>query len=166
MSKVNLDDMYTKENLITRKEYLSPSRRYKLWIDIYKSKNGSNCTKGSMYSVSINEFCGEVKRECPDFPFLFFKKGNKEYLISGSTYTTQTIIDCNIGHIYENRYENDFCWNTISQVDENMICVYGYYMGNDSSDKESYPIKSDEQIKYMFKFFNFSDLISQMSNMN
>lgn len=144
------EQIYIKENLTQTKEYLSPTKRYKLIVESYKTCNGTwDYTKGSIYSCSNNHWVGEIRRNYPHFPHLFFVKkdisGNYvEYLISGRDYTSQTIINCENGHIYDNSEDpnrDTFCWSRVWQVDHNTICVLGCYCG-----------------VYIYSFFDFSNL--------
>ena len=127
-------------------EILSPSGKYKLVIHSYKKPLGS--TKGPVYSTNTNEWVGEIERNYPVFPYLFFTKGNREYLISGRSDKSQTIIDCETGHIYENT--DDFCWRQMWQVDENTLCVGGCYQTG----------------PYIYRFFDFSNISMGWRNIN
>lgn len=144
------EQVFIKENLIQTQEYLSPSKRYKLIVETYKTGKGTwNYTKGTIYSSS-NHWVGEIRRNYPHFPYLFFSKkdisGNYvEYLISGRDYTSQTIIHCETGHVYDNtddKNKDPFCWSQMWQVDQNTLCVCGCYWGG----------------SYIYSFFDFSNL--------
>jgi hypothetical protein len=125
------DEIYVSKNLIKTKEHLSPSGRFRLVVETYQTSPTTwNYTKGIIYSN--NQWVGEIRRNYPHFPFLFFRKNNgTEYLISGRTYLSQTIINCETGHVYDNTDgETDhFCWSDIYQVNENTICVLGCVWG-------------------------------------
>jgi hypothetical protein len=145
------EQIFIKENLTQTKEYISPSKRYKLVVETYKTGKGTwDYTKGSIYSCSTNHWVGEVRRNYPHFPHLFFIRTNDqggitEYLISGRDYTSQTIINCENGHIYDNSNNENrdpFCWSQMWQVDRNTLCVLGCYWGG----------------SYVYSFFDFSNL--------
>jgi hypothetical protein len=145
------EQIFIKENMIQSKEYLSPSGRYKIIIETYETKMGTwNYTKGTIYSCSSSaqHWVGEIKRKFPHFPFLFFHRPDgQEYLISGRTFTSQTIINCETGHIYDNTEDlnrDPLCWNKMWQLDKNTICVCGSYLG-----------VSEPNI---YSFFDFSNL--------
>jgi hypothetical protein len=136
-------DIFRPENKIETTEHLSPSGKYRLVIQKYKS-GIYNCTKGSIYSS--NQWVGEIRRENNHFPFLFFQKSNgNELLIGGRTPWSQTIINCQTGHVYDNSDSSNvegFRWNKIRQLDSQTICVEGYYWGGPS----------------MYQFYDFSNL--------
>jgi hypothetical protein len=141
------DKIFIKENIIQTKEHLSPSGRYKIIIETYKTLTW-NYTKGTIYSCSSSSlhWVGEIKRNFPQFPFLFFSRPEgQEYLISGKNFTSQTIINCETGHIYDNTDDptsDPFCWSKIWQVDKNTLCVCGSYWGGTN----------------IYSFFDFSNL--------
>ena len=134
------ESIYCKENLIDTKEHLSPSKRYKLVIETYKTGPKTwNYTKGILYEGDA--FIGSIERNYSHFPYFFFVKGDKEYLVSGSSYMAQTILDCSTGQKYDNTNDSDgFCWSQMFQVDENTICVLGCFWGG----------------PYMYRFYDFS----------
>ena len=137
-------NIFVKENLLKTREHLSPSGKYKLVIETFKTGPQTwNYTKGSVYSTHTNDFCGSIERNYPHFPFLFFFKDNKEYLVSGKSYLSQSIINCQTGHTYESQEKKDnFCWSQMWQVDENTICVCGCFWGG----------------PYIYSFYDFSDI--------
>ena len=143
-----MSDIFVKENIIRTEEHFSPSRKYRLVIETYRTHEGySNYTKGTVYSCCTGEWVGEIQRNYSIFPFLFFQKGQREYLISGRTYTTShTIINCETGHIYDNTDENEnkdeLCWSQMWQIDERTLCVLGCYWGG----------------SYFYSFFDLSNL--------
>lgn len=141
-----LDKIFIKQNLIDTSEHLSASGKYKLVIEKYKTTSNTwNYTKGTVYSTNTGEWIGEIKRNYPIFPYLFFVKKNTEYLISGRTYMSQTIINCNTGHVYDNTDDTEserFCWSQMWQVDESTLCVCGCFWGG----------------PYMYSFYDFSNL--------
>ena len=159
MKMSQTEQIYIKENLIQTKEYISPSQRYKLIVETYKTGYGTwDYTKGTIYSCSNNHWVGEIRRNYPHFPHLFFTKkdisGNYvEYLISGRDYMSQTIINCENGHIYDNSEDpnkDPFCWNQMWQIDQNTICVLGCYWGG----------------SYIYSFFDFSNLSIGWNNLD
>jgi hypothetical protein len=145
------EQIFIKDNIIQSQEYLSPSKRYKIIIETYKTGNDTwNYTKGTIYSCSTNHWVGEIRRNYPHLPHLFFSRSDiqgttTEYLISGRDYTSQTIINCETGHIYDNtddKGKDPFCWSQMWQVDTNTLCVLGCYWGG----------------SYVYSFFDFSNL--------
>ena len=119
------------------KEHLSPLGKYKLIIQTFESKY----TIGSVYTVQTNEFCGSIERNSAYFPFLFFVKNNREFLVAGENDLSQSIINCETGHTYKSK-QGTFHWTEMWQVDEKTLCVCGYVVNT----------------VYQFKFFDFSDL--------
>lgn len=76
---------------------------------------------------------GSIKRNYSHFPFTIFKKKNTDYFISGSSYMSQTIIDCQTRDVFDNSKSFDgFCWSTYYQIDENTLCVCGCFWGGPS----------------------------------
>lgn len=90
-------DYYKPENLGDSEEVISPSGKYKLVIQAYKTIEGCwDHTKGLL-------FCGDqllasIERNYGSFAYNFVQDGDKEYLISGRSYMGITIIDCETGH--------------------------------------------------------------------
>ncbi len=121
------DQIYTEKNCIEKREHLSPSGKYRLIVETYKTGGLCNYTKGTVYSA--DQWVGEIRRNFPYFPFLFFQKANgNELLISGRTPYSQTIINCQTGHIDDNTdvgNHEKFCWVKIRQLDFKTICVLG-----------------------------------------
>jgi len=129
-------DYYQEENVIKVIEHQSPHEGspYKLVIKTYNTKNISgkstwDYTQGFIYNH--DQLIGSIKRNYMSFPFCFFKQNNQEYLISGSSYMRQTILDCQTGEIYDNVNEDvsNYCWASIEQLDENTVFVQGCYWG-------------------------------------
>lgn len=145
-----MNDLYQDENVTKTEEYLSPSTKYKLIINTYNTskitnKNTWEYTKGIIYNIDSLNIVGFIKRNYSAFPFLFFVKDGVEYLISGRSYMSQTILNCETGQIHDNTNDPDrsqFCWSEIIQVDENTVAVNGCFWG----------------ASYEYKFFDFTDI--------
>lgn len=142
-------DYYKDENVIETSQHMSPSGNYKLIVKKYNTSKVSGqstweYTQGLAYDMD-NNLIGYIKRNYSEFPFVFFKQDEKEYLVSGRSYMKQTILDLQSGEIYDNSDNPDvdeFCWADISQLDENTLVVNGCYWGGG----------------YEYKFFDFSDI--------
>jgi hypothetical protein len=141
---------------------------YKVIIHTYDTtklsgKNTWNYTQALLYNG--NNLIGSIKRNYSHLPYTFFKKTNRDYFISGTSYMSQTIIDCTTGQIYDSKPEtNGFCWATYHQLDENTLCVCGCFWGcpyqykiYDMTDpSKGWPeLKLDDNIpKYCYIMFN------------
>lgn len=144
-----INDLYQEENISKTGEYVSPSKKYKLVVNTYNTqkvtgKQTWEYTQGFVYDNN-NNLIGTIKRNYSEFPFVFFKKDDIEYLVSGKSYMRQTILNCVTGQIYDNTDDpdgDDFCWASISQLDENTIVANGCYWGGG----------------YEYKFFDFSNI--------
>lgn len=145
-------DYYQEENVVKCIEHQSPHEGspFKLIIKTYDTKKISGkstweYTEGFIYNN--DELVGSIKRNYSEFPFCFFKQNNQEYLISGSSYMRQTILDCQTGDIYDNVNDedaSDFCWASIDQLDENTVVVLGCVWGG----------------SYDYCFFDFTNIKS------
>lgn len=144
-----MEDYYQDENVTKVQEHLSPHGGYKLVVKTYDTGKVSGrstweYTQGFVYDME-NNLIGTIKRNYSSFPFVFFKQGTKQYLVSGRSYMKQTILDLDNGMIYDNTDEpdsDDFCWADIAQLDENTVVVSGCYWGGG----------------YEYKFFDFINL--------
>lgn len=130
-------DYYLNENIKRTVEHLSPSGKYKLTIHTYDTsvvsgKSTWDYTQGIVTSVETNEMVGCIKRNYSQFVYLFFVQDNVEYLVSGRSYMSQTIMNCSTGEIYDNTDDPerpDYCWADIIQVDNNTVAVNGCVWG-------------------------------------
>jgi hypothetical protein len=128
---IQLEDYFDDKYIIKTVEKLHDN--YKLIIHTYDTKllsqkNTWEYTQGILYEGE--RLIGSIKRNYSHFPYTFFKKSNRTYFISGSSYMCQTIIDCETGQVYDNANTSDgFCWATYYPIDENTLCVLGCYWG-------------------------------------
>jgi len=150
----NTDEYYLDENISSTEEYFSKSNKYKLIVKKYCTKNVSKkntweITQAFVYKTDDNQLITSIKRNYFQFPYLFFEKNNKEYLICGSTYMSQTIVDLESGKVFDNKGKTDgFCWASIYQFNENTIYVLGCYWG----------------ATYEYKFYDFTDFDDLFEN--
>lgn len=103
-------------------EYFSPSGKYKLIIQSFPDYK-----KCSIYSISTNQWVGEIEINDSHFIYLFFQRNGNEYFLSPNA---QTIINCEMGHVYN--LENKLNWTQMWQVDDDTLCVlesdiYSFY---------------------------------------
>jgi len=96
-------------------EKLSPSGRYRLLIRWYATKEGCwNYSRGTVYRVSDDEMVCDIVRNYSIFHHSFVTKDDHEYLITGRSYMSQTIVDLDAGIEHEpQEYHYDglgFCW--------------------------------------------------------
>jgi hypothetical protein len=123
-------DYYLKENLLSTKTVLSPSRRYLLTIESYKTGNSTwNYTKGVVTRVSDNKFIIEIKRNYSTFNHKFFMKDDNEWLWTGKTYMSQCFLNLDTEEFYDNSdKEGKFCWSNIYlSPDGKTLAVHGCY---------------------------------------
>jgi len=125
-------DFFVEEN---RKEKTytkqSPSGRYQLEISYYGTKKGCwNYSRGIVRRVATDEVVCDIKRNYSSFTHSFIEKNGQEYLITGRSYMSQTIINLDTGQEWEppgDQYDGHaFCW-TGAQItpDGNTLIVDG-----------------------------------------
>ncbi|AGD92852.1 hypothetical protein LBA_00934 [Megavirus lba] len=128
------NDYYKSENLISTKEHISTSGKYKLIVETYITKPGCwNYTKGIIHNIETGSVIQEIKRNYCVFHHSFFFKDNQEWLFCGKTYYSQCFINLETGEIFDNSTESkpdSFCWaNVKSNPDGNIIiveqCIWG-----------------------------------------
>jgi len=140
------EDFYKPENVRNTTEVLSPSKRYKLVITDYFTKEGCwNYTRGQVYRVSDNGLIADIKRNYSGFDHSFQTKDSQEYLITGRSYMGQTIVNLDEGWEVSTPgpYEGtEFCWimHYLSQ-DGTTLAVEGCYWA----------------CSYEIAFFDFTD---------
>lgn len=130
-------DYYQEQNIIKTVEHLFPSGKFKLTIHTYNTKaiSGKSTweyTQGIVTSMDNNQVVGFIKRNYSQFPYLFFIQNEVEYLVSGRSYMSQTIINCHTGEVYDNTDDPeraDYCWADIIQLDNNTVAVNGCVWG-------------------------------------
>lgn len=126
----NYDEYFKDENKIETN--IVNDGKYKLIIHKYDTKklsgkNTWNYTQGILYEG--DRYIGSIKRNYSHLPYYIFKKQNKDYFISGSSYMTQTIIDCQTGEVFENKNSSGWIWATYHPIDDQTLCVCGCYWG-------------------------------------
>jgi hypothetical protein len=163
---VKFEDYFQDEYITKTQE--KQHENYKVVIHTYDTtklsgKNTWNYTQGILYKD--DKLIGSIKRNYSHFPYTFFKKQDKDYLISGSSYMSQTIIDCSTGQVYDNSDKADgFCWATYHPINQNTLCICGCIWGGpyeyrfyDMTDpSKGWPeLKIDETIpRYSYVLFN------------
>jgi len=127
-------------------EGLSPSGKYKLLIRSYSTGEGSwNYSRGTVTRVSDgSEVCDIVRNY--SFTHCFVTKNGVEYLITGRSYTSQTIVNLETGQDMEPQdfhYEgHGFCWTgAVLSPDGNTLLVDGCHWA----------------APYEFRFYDFTD---------
>lgn len=144
-----ITDFYIEANRVAeRKQRInSPSGKYKLIIDSYKTKEGCwNYTKGTI--LKDNFIICEIRRNYSVFHHSFVVKDNQEWLISGRSYMGQTIVNLDTGEIFDdekyktNSYTGDeFCWADAKLINNDILMVLGCYWAG----------------PYIYKFFDFTN---------
>jgi hypothetical protein len=129
----------------TAHEELSPSGRFKLLIRFYSTQTGSwSVSRGTVTRVSDGtEVCDIIRNY--GFTYSWVTKGEHEYLISGRSYMSQTIVNLDTGVEMEpegKHYDSyAFCWADATLVDNNTLLVDGCHWA----------------CPYEFRFYDFSD---------
>ena len=129
------------------KEELSPSGRYRLLIRWYATKEGCwNYSRGTVTRVSDDLEVCDIVRNYSSFHHSFVTKGDVEYLITGRSYMSQTIVNLETGKDMEPQdYHYNgmgFCWAEATlSPDGNILVVDGCHWA----------------CPYEFRFYDFSD---------
>jgi hypothetical protein len=140
------EQFFIDENETKRVETPTPSGRFKLLRRYYSTKKGCwNYSRGTVYDLEGNEIC-DVKRNYSSFHHSFVVKDGQEWLVTGRSYMSQTIINLDAGITYEppgDQYKGHaFCWaGEALSTDEQTLIVEGCYWA----------------APYEFKFFDFKD---------
>jgi hypothetical protein len=128
-----METIFIPENKKSEKIHTSESEKYQLKIEVYKTGPKTwDYSKGIIYRVADNSIVCELERNYGQFPFLFFRKKDTEFLICGKSYMSQTIVDLSNGKTYDNtndKYKDSWCWTEMHQLDENTLVVCGCYWG-------------------------------------
>lgn len=140
-------DYYVEANLQPQcaKEILSPSGKFRLLIRHYGTKPGYwSYSRGTVYQGD-QEVC-DIKRDYHSFTHSFIVKNGQEWLITGRSYMSQTIVNLETGQIYEppgDQFESHaFCWvEARLSPDERVLVVAGCHWA----------------CPYEFRFYDFSD---------
>jgi hypothetical protein len=144
--KEEKEKFFIDENEQRRVEASTPSGRFKMVIRYYSTKKGCwNYSRGTIYDLEGNEIC-DIKRNYSSFHHSFIVKDGQEWLITGRSYMSQTIINLDTGEIFEpsgDQYKGSaFCWaGEALSPDEQVLIVEGCYWA----------------APYEYKFFDFSD---------
>jgi hypothetical protein len=134
-------------NEANRREKLSPSGRYRLLIRYYSTKKGCwNYSRGTVYRISDDKEICDIKRNYSTFHNSFVSKNDQEYLITGRSYMSQTIVNLDTGEVFEpdgNQHDGmAFCWARAAlSPDGNTLLVDGCHWA----------------CPYEYRFFDFTD---------
>jgi hypothetical protein len=133
-----------------RTEHLSPSGRYRLVITPFETKPDCwNYTQGLVYKAESDSPIAEIQRNYSHFPFLWVEEhpNGHAYLICGSDYQGQTVIELDTGKrrdcLSDGAEEGyGFCWaayefNASSQILVVSGCIWA--------------------CPYEYRFYDFSD---------
>lgn len=93
-------DFFIKENLLSEREEISESGKYKLIIGKYKTKEGCwNYSRGRVCCLGNDKPIEDVKMNYHDFPYLFVENhpDGHDYLICHEDYQGQTIVQLDTG---------------------------------------------------------------------
>lgn len=84
------------------REIRSTSGRYRLVIRSYRTRPGCwNYTRGTVVRLSDGAEVCDIKRNYSVFHHSFIEKDGREFLITGRSYMSQTIVDLDRGIEYE-----------------------------------------------------------------
>ena len=130
-----------------KREVASPSGRHLLTIRVYSSRPGAcDHTRGTVTrAVDGTEVC-DIKRTHDVFHHAFVTKDGRELLVSGRSFTSQTIVDLDRGAVYESPGDpadaEGFCWTWASlSPDGNTLAVDGCHWA----------------CPYQYRFYDFTD---------
>lgn len=169
--RTNMNEFFIPENITgTEKKVLSPSGKYELTINTYKTKEGCWSYSRGIVTCGSKIIC-DIKRNYSEFVYQFMTKDNQEWLICGRSYTGQTFVNLDTGYEYNNDGEsNSFCWVEIEvNKDASVIAVTGchwacsyeikFYDFNEKDGLKELPIEIDVQMTTYFRMINALDLI-------
>lgn len=144
------DRMYDPENAQGSKEHLSPSGKYKLVVTSFTSGPGTwNVTEGKVFRIDSDQPIASIRRNYSSFPYLFIEQhaNGHDYLIGGSNYQGQTVIELDTGikrELFpeEAKQGHGFCWASyIYHVETQLLLVDGCFWA----------------CPYEYRFYDFSD---------
>ena len=150
------ESCFVPENLVegSRHEHASPSGRYRLIVDRYRTGPGTwDYSQAIVYDGSRE--LDRIKRNYSTFPFLFIEghPNGHDYLVCGEDYQGQTVLELDTGKLLSRMSEGSekgfgFCWADY-RFDEasKILTVDGCYWA----------------CPYEFRFFDFSDPMSGWS---
>jgi hypothetical protein len=127
-------------------EILTPSGRFRLLIRQYNTKPGCwGYSRGTVTRVSDGQEVCDIVRNY-SFTHSFVNKGGQEWLITGRSYMSQTIVNLDTGEEFEpneDHYDGHaFCWVSAKlSPDESMLVVEGCHWA----------------CPYEFRFYDFKD---------
>lgn len=140
-------DYYIEENLRKTEEDITPSGRFKLVRRWYSTKKGCwNYSRGTVYRISDGKEICDIKRNYSSFHHSFIMKDGQEWLITGRSYMSQTLINLDTGEEFEpegDQYNGQaFCWSGARlSPDGNVLLVEGCHWA----------------CPYEYRFYDFSD---------
>ena len=92
------DSLLTPDHALpaTRREYLSPSGKYRLVVTAFTREDGWSFTQGLVYRAETETLLVEVRRNYHSFPFLWIEGHAKgDFLLCGEDYQGQTVLKLN-----------------------------------------------------------------------
>lgn len=126
---------FVKENIISTSEHYSPSNKYKLIINVFKTGEKTwEYSNGEVFKN--NSLIDIVNRNYRSFPFAFVENhtNGNDYLICGENYQGQTIIELNTGKRFDHipgvttNNSGGFCWSSIkASPKKDKLLVDGCY---------------------------------------
>ncbi len=142
-----IDSFFTDDNLVVDDERteISPSGRHRLVITTYKTR-GWNYSRGRVFRVADGSLVCDIQRNYSRFHHSWLAKGGHEWLVTGRSYMSQTIIDLDAAREYEtpgDPYDGGaFCWaQCYLSPDESLLVVDGCIWA----------------CPYEYRFFDFTD---------
>lgn len=129
------------------REVLSPSGRYRLVIRTYRTAPSRwDYSRGTVVRVRDGAVIADLQRNLSAFHHTFVTKDDREHLITGRSYMSQTIVDLDRGLVHEppgDHYNGTaFCWaRCYLSPDGNTLAVDGCIWSR----------------PYEFRFFDFTD---------
>lgn len=126
-----MEDIFKPENEESEYNKEFEYEAYQLKISYYKTGQGTWSYSRGIVTKENTIIC-DIKRNYPNFPFIFMTKDNVDWFICGSRYWSQTFVNLNTGKVYENENatHDDFCAATfMPSPDKNTLAIYGCYWG-------------------------------------
>lgn len=144
------NSLYNPKKLESSKELQSPSGKYTLTIQSFKTGKGTwNFTQGIVYKTGDKKPIATVKRNYSRFPHLFVEghQNGHDYLICGEDYQGQTVIELDTGERRNNmsfgaHLGGGFCWSSYKfDTQSKLLVVCGCHWA----------------CPYEYRFFDFAD---------
>jgi len=126
---------------------VSPSGRHTLLIRRYETKKGCwDYSRGTVYKTSSGAEVCDIKRNYLTFHHSFVQREGEEWLITGRSYMSQTMVNLDTGEEFEpsddHYYGAAFCWaDCVLSMDEKTLVVDGCHWA----------------APYEYRFFDFTD---------